>query len=112
MVVRCDDDHGVAREAQGLDGLGKRCAEYYGMGIRFAKWRAVLKITPGGCPSALAIRETAHTHGIKCVMHCAGAEFAAGAIKRGFDMVMVTSDISCLMASAKQQLAELKEKSK
>ena len=28
----------------GLDGLGKRCAEYYAMGARFAKWRAVLKI--------------------------------------------------------------------
>ena len=46
---------------QGLDGLGKRCAEYYNMGIRFAKWRAVLKITSSGCPSALAVRETAHT---------------------------------------------------
>jgi fructose-bisphosphate aldolase class I len=34
----------------GLDGLGKRCAEYYAMGCRFAKWRAVLKIG-GGCPS-------------------------------------------------------------
>jgi fructose-bisphosphate aldolase class I len=44
---------------QGLDGLGKRCAEYYGMGIRFAKWRAVLKIG-NGCPSEMAIRENAH----------------------------------------------------
>ena len=45
---------------QGLDGLGKRCAEYYSMGCRFAKWRAVLKIG-GGCPSEVAIRETAHS---------------------------------------------------
>lgn len=45
---------------QGLDGLGKRCAEYYEMGCRFAKWRAVCKIG-GGCPSEVAIRETAHS---------------------------------------------------
>jgi len=29
---------------QGLDDLGRRCAEYYQAGARFAKWRAVLKI--------------------------------------------------------------------
>ena len=45
---------------QGLDGLGKRCAEYYSMGCRFAKWRAVLKISQG-CPSEAAVRETAHS---------------------------------------------------
>ena len=56
------------------------------------------------------IRETAHKHGIKCVMHCAGAAFAAGAVKRGFDMVMLTSDLSCMMAGARAQLDELKSK--
>lgn len=40
----------------GLEDLAKRCQEYYGMGIRFAKWRAVLKIG-NGCPSDLAIQE-------------------------------------------------------
>lgn len=40
----------------GLADLAKRCDEYYGMGIRFAKWRAVLKIG-NGCPSDLAIQE-------------------------------------------------------
>ena len=45
---------------QGLDGLGKRCAEYYGLGCRFAKWRAVLKIG-AGLPSEAAIAETAHS---------------------------------------------------
>lgn len=45
---------------QGLDGLGKRCAEYYALGCRFAKWRAVLKIGDG-CPTEAAIAETAHT---------------------------------------------------
>lgn len=44
---------------QGLDGLGKRCAEYYQLGCRFAKWRAVLKIG-NGLPSDIAIRENAH----------------------------------------------------
>ena len=29
---------------QGLDDRGKRCADYYKAGARFAKWRAVLKI--------------------------------------------------------------------
>jgi 4-hydroxy-2-oxoheptanedioate aldolase len=56
------------------------------------------------------IRETAHKHGIKCVMHCAGAAFAAGAVKRGFDMVMLTSDASCMVAGARMQLDELKSK--
>jgi fructose-bisphosphate aldolase, class I len=47
---------------QGLDGLGKRCAEYYAMGCRFAKWRAVCKIDiANNCPSDLAIHETAHS---------------------------------------------------
>lgn len=41
---------------QGLDDLDKRCAEYYQMGCRFAKWRGVLKIG-NGLPSNLAIDE-------------------------------------------------------
>lgn len=45
----------------GLDGLAERCAEYYKLGARFAKWRAVLKITEDGCPSDVAITETAHS---------------------------------------------------
>ena len=45
----------------GLDGLSTRASEYYEMGARFAKWRAVLKITPDGCPSDVAITETAHS---------------------------------------------------
>ena len=57
------------------------------------------------------IRVAAHKAGIKCVMHCAAAPFAAGAVKRGFDMVMLTSDASCMAAGAKAQLEELKAKS-
>jgi len=42
----------------GLDDLAKRAKAYYDQGIRFAKWRAVLKIG-GGAPTELAIQETA-----------------------------------------------------
>lgn len=42
---------------QGITDLGKRCAEYYKAGARFAKWRGVLKISDSGAPSELAIRE-------------------------------------------------------
>ena len=54
------------------------------------------------------IRDTAHKHGIKAVMHCAGAEFAAGAVERGFDMVMLTSDLNSLIAGARVQLDAFK----
>jgi len=54
------------------------------------------------------ILETAHKHGIKAVMHCASAAFAAGAIKRGFDMVMLTSDLACMIAGVRQQLDQFK----
>jgi 4-hydroxy-2-oxoheptanedioate aldolase len=43
-------------------------------------------------------------------MHCAGAAFAAGSVKRGFDMVMLTSDLSCMITTARMQLDELKSK--
>jgi len=45
---------------QGLDGLHDRCKKYYEQGARFAKWRAVLKITPDGCPTDLSIAQTAN----------------------------------------------------
>ena len=44
---------------QGFDDLGKRCAKYYEQGARFAKWRAVLKIS-ASAPSPLAIHENAY----------------------------------------------------
>jgi len=42
----------------GIDGLDKRCADYYKKGCRFAKWRAVLKIGHG-MPSCVSIAENA-----------------------------------------------------
>ena len=53
---------GTAEEkiTEGLDGLGKRLAEYYGLGARFAKWRAVISIdAASGKPSQLALEANA-----------------------------------------------------
>lgn len=44
---------------EGLDGLRERLAEYYGLGARFAKWRAVIDIADG-IPSQFAIDANAH----------------------------------------------------
>ena len=44
---------------EGLDGLGKRLEEYYGLGARFAKWRAVIDIG-AGIPTSTAIRTNTH----------------------------------------------------
>jgi 4-hydroxy-2-oxoheptanedioate aldolase len=54
------------------------------------------------------IRDTAHKHGIKACMHCASAAFAAGAVKRGFDLVMLTSDLASMVAGVRRQLDDLK----
>ena len=54
------------------------------------------------------ILETAHRHGIKACMHCASAAFAAGAIKRGFDLIMLTSDLQSMVAGLRRQLDDLK----
>lgn len=43
----------------GLKGLQERAARYYERGARFAKWRAVLKISAEGSPSELCVRENA-----------------------------------------------------
>ncbi len=44
---------------EGLDGLRDRLKEYYELGARFAKWRAVITIGPG-MPSAGGIAANAH----------------------------------------------------
>jgi len=44
---------------EGLDGLARRLAAYRGMGLRFAKWRAVFAIGEGQ-PSPRAIAANAH----------------------------------------------------
>lgn len=44
---------------EGLDGLRERLAEYYALGARFAKWRAVITIADS-CPSYNCINANAH----------------------------------------------------
>ena len=44
---------------EGLDGLRERLAEYYKLGARFTKWRAVYNIS-NKYPSELAIKSNAH----------------------------------------------------
>ncbi|WP_192356334.1 class I fructose-bisphosphate aldolase [Mesorhizobium mediterraneum] len=46
---------------EGLDGLRERLADYYRLGARFAKWRAVIDIDVAkGVPSATSIGSNAH----------------------------------------------------
>lgn len=44
---------------EGLDGLRDRLAEYYALGARFAKWRAVIAIADG-CPTWNCVKANAH----------------------------------------------------
>jgi len=44
---------------EGLDGLRERLAEYYGLGARFAKWRALIEISDH-TPSAACLAANAH----------------------------------------------------
>ena len=45
---------------EGLDGLRQRLKEYYELGARFTKWRAVYKIG-NGLPSSQSIKSNAHS---------------------------------------------------
>jgi fructose-bisphosphate aldolase class I len=47
---------------EGLDGLAGRLKEYYDLGARFAKWRAVIDIAEG-IPTEYAVRANAHALG-------------------------------------------------
>ncbi len=47
---------------EGLDNLAKRCAEYFKLGARFAKWRAVITIAPDA-PTSTCIAANAHALG-------------------------------------------------
>ncbi|MEM7016083.1 MAG: class I fructose-bisphosphate aldolase [Pseudomonadota bacterium] len=52
--------HPNEKVTEGLDGLRDRVAEYYSMGARFAKWRAVITIGDG-IPSRACIEANAHS---------------------------------------------------
>ena len=47
---------------EGLDGLRERLAEYQGLGARFAKWRAVIRVSDA-LPSDTCLEVNAHTLG-------------------------------------------------
>ncbi len=51
--------HPGEKVTEGLDGLRERCAEYFSMGARFAKWRAVITIG-NGMPSDACVSANAH----------------------------------------------------
>ena len=51
--------HPGEKVTEGLDGLRERLAEYYDLGARFAKWRAVITIADGA-PTASCIAANAH----------------------------------------------------
>jgi fructose-bisphosphate aldolase class I len=51
--------HPGEKVTEGLDGLAKRLEEYFKLGARFAKWRAVITIGPG-IPSHACIYANAH----------------------------------------------------
>ena len=55
------------------------------------------------------IKEVAHRHGKKVCMHCASAEFAAASVKRGFNMVMITSDLTSMIAGIKKEITNFHE---
>ena len=52
-------NHEGEKITEGLDGLRERCEEYFSMGARFAKWRAVIEIGEGK-PSDACISTNAH----------------------------------------------------
>ena len=52
--------HSGEKVTEGLDGLRDRLAEYYRLGARFAKWRAVITIGDGGIPTETCIHVNAH----------------------------------------------------
>ncbi len=52
--------HPGEKVTEGLDGLRERLAEYYELGARFAKWRAVITIGEDGRPSTNCINANAH----------------------------------------------------
>jgi len=51
--------HPDEKVTEGLDGLRERFAEYYELGARFSKWRAVITIGPD-MPSAACLAANAH----------------------------------------------------
>src|SRR5215831_14448792 len=108
---------GMVETKEGLDNLDAICATpgldaiYIGPSdLSFALGMAPRGDNPDPLHIATCdkIRDAAHKHGKKACMHCASGTFAAGAVKRGYDLVMVTSDLASMMAGVKKHLDDLK----
>jgi 4-hydroxy-2-oxoheptanedioate aldolase len=108
---------GMVETKEGLENLDAICATpgldavYIGPSdLSFALGMAPRGDNPDPAHMATCdrIRDAAHKAGIKACMHCASAAFAAGAVKRGFDLVMLTSDLASMIAGVRRQLDELK----
>ena len=106
-----------SRQREDPRGVGRRCATpgLDAVYIGPADLSFALGLPPGPDKTDAVhmatcdkIREAAHKHGIKACMHCASAAFAAGSVKRGFDLVMLTSDLASMIAGVRRQLDELK----
>ena len=100
---------------KGLDGLAARCAEYYEMGCRFAKWRAVLKIGDG-MPTDAAIRENARglaAYGAICQAHGLVPIIEPEILQDGDHTIEVCAEVServfAAVASAMQEYGLLTE---
>ncbi len=52
--------HSGEKVTEGLTGLRERLSEYKQLGAKFAKWRAVIKITDDGLPSEACIHSNTH----------------------------------------------------
>ena len=60
MGLKDHPDSPEEKETEGLEGLKERLEEYYKMGARFTKWRALLNISEK-YPSEIAIQSNANT---------------------------------------------------
>lgn len=59
MGAKAYAGHPGEKVTEGLDGLRERLEEYYELGARFAKWRAVIDIADG-TPSASCVKANCH----------------------------------------------------
>jgi fructose-bisphosphate aldolase class I len=59
--------HAGEKITEGLDGLRDRLKEYFQMGARFAKWRAVIAIGVG-IPSRSCVEANSHASPVACVI--------------------------------------------
>jgi 4-hydroxy-2-oxoheptanedioate aldolase len=108
---------GMIETKQALDNLDAICATPgldavyigpYDLSFALGQTPGADKTDPLHFGTCDRIRDTAHKHGVKVGMHCASGAFAGGCVKRGYDLVMPTSDLNSMIAGVKRHLEELK----